>query len=145
MRGPPIRWHINWVRLDLIWHPNNGNPNPNTKPLSPECSLSPISLTVNLLPATSAAFNCFPRCHQWCVSATVCASQGVTLIYRLHCPIKNWIPVIHYKAINNVFSTQKSFKLIKYKNILTYLLVPCHIFLVSISNIQAIAIKLALK
>lgn len=62
MRGPPIRWHINWVRLDLIWHPNNGNPDPNTKPLSSERSLSPISLAVNLLPATSApCYCCFPR------------------------------------------------------------------------------------
>ena len=55
MRGPPIRWHINWVRLDLIWNPNNGDSSPNTKPLSSEHSLSPISLAVNLLPATSAA------------------------------------------------------------------------------------------
>lgn len=57
MRGSPIQWHINWVRLNLIWHPNNGN----TEPLSLNCSLAPISLVVNVLAATSAVCSCFPK------------------------------------------------------------------------------------
>lgn len=62
MRGPPIRWHINWVRLDLIWNPNTvmASQNPHTRPLSSKHSLSPISLTSIQLPASSAASYCCP-------------------------------------------------------------------------------------
>lgn len=59
MRGSPIQWHINWVRLKVIWHPNNGKPIGNTEPLSSDCSLEPISLVVNVLLTTAAVFRCF--------------------------------------------------------------------------------------
>lgn len=59
MRGSPIQWRINWVRLNFIWHPNNGKPISNTEPLSSDCSLAPISLVVNVLLTTSAVCWCF--------------------------------------------------------------------------------------
>lgn len=61
MRGSPIQWQINWVRLNLIWRPNNGDPIGNTEALSSDCSLAPISLVVNVLPATSAVRSRFPK------------------------------------------------------------------------------------